>query len=120
MCLRGRQSLDTEKLALDFIGICGNRVEPHHLNRARCLVDMGSGVLERGGIARRSLVRGERIQSAGKGVVDLTLNPGQRAEIEIGCGVGGQGLRAVWTARERATGSVHAKIAPIGVQGAVG
>ena len=87
-----RQFLDADQLALDFIGVRGNRVESHHLNRTGRLVHMGSRLLERGGIARRVLVRSQRLQSAGKGVVDLYLDPSQRAEIEIGCSVDGQGF----------------------------
>ena len=59
-----RQALEPDQMALDFLGVGGDRVEAHHLQRARCLVHMGTRLLERGDVARRGLVCGERLQPA--------------------------------------------------------
>ena len=54
------------------------------------LVQVGTGKLELGGIARVLGKFSERLMGTPKGEIDLALDPGQWTEIEIG-GVSGMG-----------------------------
>ena len=79
------------EMALDFVGEGDDGIEADHLDRTRRLVDVSARVLERGQVLARRTKDGERFQPARQRLVDLTLHPGQRAQVEVGCGVGRHG-----------------------------
>ena len=83
--------LETLQLALELVGIRGDRVESDHLDRAGGLVDVRARVLERRRVLGRRLEGGERLEAARERLVDFTLHPGQGAEVEFRCGVVGHG-----------------------------
>ena len=91
--LRGRQLLDPRQLPLEFVGERDDRVEADHLDRAGGLVDVRARVLERRRIAGIGRERGERLQPARQRLVDFTLHPGQRAQVEFGSRIGRHGVQ---------------------------
>src|SRR5207248_925334 len=76
------------ELTFELVGVSSYGVKADHLDCASRLVNVRAGVLERRDFVRRRLKEGERIQTARKRLVNLSLNPGQRSEIKIRCGVG--------------------------------
>ena len=70
-----RQVPNARELPLDFVGERNDRVEPDHLDRARCLVHVRPRVLERRGRRGVGRVRGERLEPAAQRLADLTLDP---------------------------------------------
>jgi hypothetical protein len=51
-------------------------------------VDVIPRVLQRGRIGRRCRERGEELQSSRERLADLARDPGQRADVEFGRGIG--------------------------------
>src|SRR4029077_13851591 len=91
--LRRRQLLQPAELTLELVRIRSDRVQPDHLDRTGGLVNVGPGVLERSRVSRRGLERRERFDAARQRLVDFTLNPGERAEIEFRDGVCNHGAQ---------------------------
>jgi hypothetical protein len=89
--LRGRQLLHPRQLALEFIGKRDDRVEAHHLDGAGSLVHVRARMFECGGIGRIRAEEGDRLQPALQRLVDFSLHPGQRAQIEYQRGIGRHG-----------------------------
>src|SRR5262249_38524195 len=84
--------LEPRELALELVGIGRDRVEADHLDCAGGLMNVCARVLERGFVARRRLVARERFNATRQRLVDFSLDPGERAEIEIGSRVDGHAV----------------------------
>ena len=83
--------VDAREQPLDLVGVGGDGVETDHLDRAGGLVDVRARVLERRGVREISAERRERLDAARKRLVDLAVDPRQRAQVEFSCGFSGHG-----------------------------
>ncbi len=81
------QLLHPRQLPLQFVGEGDDGVQSHHLDRAGSLVHVRARMLQRGGIGRIRLERGDRLQPARQRLVDFPLHPGQRAYIKSRSGI---------------------------------
>jgi len=89
----GREGFEAMQLPLDFVGIRSHGVQPHHLDGTGCLMHVVSGVNQGCRGRRVGRERRERLEAASERLVDLALDPGQGAQVEVGCGLvrhGGQ------------------------------
>ena len=71
------------EMALDFARKIGYRVEAEHLDCPRGLVDVHPRVLERRDVAPRPAEAREGLDPSRQRLVDLVLDPGQRAHVEF-------------------------------------
>ncbi len=109
---RGGQLLEPREVPLDLVGERDDGVEPDHLDRAGRLVHVRARVLEVRPVAGIGAQRGERVEAPGERLVDLLLDPRQRAEVEIGSefrGHGGRSLRvSLYACASRTRAAFHA------------
>ena len=78
-----REVFEPAEMALDFARKIGYRVEAEHLDCPRGLVDVHPRVLERRDVAPRPAEAREGLDPSRQRLVDLVLDPGQRAHVEF-------------------------------------
>jgi hypothetical protein len=86
---RGLLAFEEGDQLLELLVETRGRTQPHHRERTRGLVQVREDVLDGRALGRRGGELVERLPRLRERVVDLRLDPGKRAEIEIGDGVGG-------------------------------